>query len=336
MQSATEPYREPEADADLPHLVDDLERALDTAPAPRLKRSAVPRALLVPATRNGLLRMAFEEWAVLGALWAAMAHAPAWLYPVLALLVTGRFHALGVVMHDCAHLPLRGKDLRIRLIEILCAYPLAITLEAMRYHHLRHHRDSGMPSDPYFKPNIEERPWLYALNVLRGLALFPFWVVRVPIGLLAVLAPRVRNLYGRVWLQDRSRQDLTRSREVVQCGRAELGQGIAQALLLVAAIAWPRAILWGYLVPIVAMGVLAAWRLLVEHDYTPTRDRRIETILATTNDHHLGWWDALVLAPRNIGYHVVHHIHPQVGLRALPALRQWYREHHAGAYPEPR
>jgi hypothetical protein len=45
----------------------------------------------------------------------------------------GRFHALGILMHDCSHMPLRSKDLRIHLLEILCAYPLATTLDAMRY-----------------------------------------------------------------------------------------------------------------------------------------------------------------------------------------------------------
>jgi fatty acid desaturase len=339
MERATEPYREPDAGADLVHLVDDLERALDAAAltsTPRLARSAVPRGLLAPATRGRLLRMALEEWAMLGAIWTAMAWAPWWLYPALALLAAGRFYALGVLMHDCAHMPLRGKDLRVRLLEILCAYPMATTLEAMRYHHTRHHRDSGMASDPYFKASLDGRPWLYALNVLRGLALVPFWVLRVPVGLVSVIASRARNVYGRVWLQDRSGQDLTGSRELVQCGRAELGQGIAQALVIAAAIAWPAAVLLGYLVPITIAGVLLAWRLLREHNYVPARDRRVETILATTNDHCLGWAGALVLAPRNIGYHVVHHIHPQVSLEALPALRRWYLEHHADVYPKAR
>src|SRR5690349_7990724 len=115
MERATEPYREPDAGADLAHLVDDLERALDAAPAtPRLTRSAVPAALLVPATGSRLLRMAVAEWAMLGAIWTAMAWAPWWLYPALALLAAGRYYALGVLMHDCSHMALRGKDLRVR------------------------------------------------------------------------------------------------------------------------------------------------------------------------------------------------------------------------------
>lgn len=329
------------------HLVDDLEAALDDAsPETReLRRSEVPRELLRPATRAGLLRMALEEWAMLLLLWAAMG-ALAWTlrspwlfacaYLPLALLVAGRFHALGILMHDCAHMPMRSKDVAVRVLEILCAYPIATTMNAMRYHHLRHHRDSGMKSDPYMKPDLRGRPFLYAAFVVRGLVLVPFWTLRVPVGLLASLVPGLRNLYGRVWLQDRSGEDLTGSREVLDCGQAELGQGLFQLALLALALVFPRPVLLGYAIPVVITGLVAAWRLLVEHNYEPAHDRRIETILATTNDHHLRLVDKLFLAPRNIGHHVVHHIHPQVGLDALPALRAWYVEHHPATYPRPR
>jgi len=55
-----------------------------------------------------------------------------------------------------------------------------------------------------------------------------------------------------------------------------------------------------------------------------------------TNDNYLGWLGALALAPRNIGYHIVHHIHPQVALTALPRLREWYLSVHPELYPPPR
>jgi fatty acid desaturase len=64
-------------------------------------------------------------------------------------------------------------------------------------------------------------------------------------------------------------------------------------------------------------------------------DRRIETIIATTRDNHVDWLGRLLLAPRNVGCHIVHHIHPQVGLRQLPRLREWYCEHYAELFPSP-
>jgi len=316
------------------HLAIDLEEALERAPVTRMSRNEVPGELLVKPEVNDLLFMAAVDWLAIGAAWVGMVLGPWWTWPLFALIVTSRLHSFGVILHDAAHQPLRGKNLRIRLLETMCGYPLATTLNAMRYHHLRHHRDSGMPSDPYFKAGVEDSPLLYGLNVIRGVALIPFWTVRSWFGVAAWVRPGLRNVYGRVFLQDKSGKDLTDSAEVARCGREEIGQILFQTPVLVALWFFPVPVLYGYVIPATLSGILAAWRLLVEHRYTPTQDRRIETILATTNDHQIGSALQWILAPRNIGYHVVHHIHPQVSLRQLPVLREWYQANHP-EYPEP-
>jgi fatty acid desaturase len=220
----------------------------------------------------------------------------------------------------------------MRWIETLCGYPTATTLDAMRYHHLRHHRDSGMATDPYFKHGNPNRLW-WVRNTLRGLALVPFWTVRALVGAAAYAVPAWRNGYARVFLQDRTGLDLRRDREVIDCARAEYGQLGFQAAVVLLAVRFPGAVFWGYVVPVSLAGLLAARRLLLEHTYERVADRRIETTLAVTHDHSLGWLGKLALAPRNIGYHVVHHIHPQAGLGALPGLRDWYRQAHPDLYP---
>lgn len=317
------------------HLADDLEAALDEAPVRRLSRSDVPRDLLRPPDVDELIGLALRDWLLIGLAWLLMFQAPVWLWPAPILVIASRLHGFGVLLHDAAHMPLKRKTARIRLLELLTGYPLATTLNAMRYHHLRHHRDSGMPTDPYFKRGVEERPLLYALNVLRGVLLMPFWTVRAPFGLLAWAVPGLRTTYARVFLQDRSGDDLTGSVEVARCASEELGQLLFQLGVLAVAVIAPAAVLWGYVVPGTIAGLLAARRLLVEHRYAETADRRVETILATTNDHQIGRPSAWLLAPYHIGYHVVHHVHPQVGWRHLPALRDWYRANVDG-YPEPR
>ncbi|HEY8210139.1 MAG TPA: fatty acid desaturase [Myxococcaceae bacterium] len=305
-----------------PHLVDDLEQALDAPAGPGLSRRSVPRELLVPARVPELLRMALEEWAAMVLLWLAMAWTPRWLYPLWALLVATRLHALGVVLHEVSHLPLRRHGPGVRTLEVLAGYPIAITVAAMRYHHIRHHRDSGMATDPYFKGSVSGRPVKYALNVLRGALLIPFWSVRPAVGLASSFLRGWRTFYGRVFLQDRSGEDLRESREVIACGRAEVWQLAFQLALVPAWVAFPSAMLRGYLVPAIAAGLLAAWRLLLDHPDRPACDRSLETIVATTRDNIQGW--LRLLLPRNIGYHVVHHLHPQVTLTALPRLRDWY------------
>lgn len=162
------------------HLAMDLEEALDAA-APDageetgriLSRRNAPKQLLVPPTARGLIRMTLEEWLQIGLLWAACLLAPIWMYPIWALLLAGRFHALGVILHDATHMPLRGKPLSLRFVEVLCGYPIASTLNAMRYHHLRHHRETGMATDPYHKPGQKNFSW-WATNLSRGLVLVPF------------------------------------------------------------------------------------------------------------------------------------------------------------------
>jgi fatty acid desaturase len=243
------------------------------------------------------------------------------------VLVATRLHALGVLLHDVAHMPVRRHGPGIRLLEVLVGYPVTLTVAAMRYHHIRHHRDNGMPTDPYFKGPMVGRPLKVALNALRGAVVVVFWGVRPVVGLAASVVPGWRNFYGRVFLQDRSGEDLQASREVIACGRAEAGQLAFEAVLLWAWVNFPAAVTWGYFVPASVAGFLAACRLLLDHPDRPTTDRSLETILATTNDNCDGWLRRLFLTPRNVGYHVVHHLHPQVGLAHLPRLRDWYLAH---------
>ena len=327
---------------------DALEAALDAAEAPvgerrpagpAVRRGDVPRALVLRPRALELARYAAEEWLLIAALATLAVAAPAWLYPPIGLLLAGRYHALGVVLHDAAHLPLPGgvKTPALRLVELLAGYPVATTIDALRYHHLRHHRDSGMPTDPYFKAAVEHSRAARFLAWARGIILTPFWTLRAPFGVAAWLVPPLRRPYARAFLQDRSGDaDLGDQPEVARCAREDLGQCLFLALVIAAALAWPRLVLLGYAIPVVAGGLLASYRLLAEHEYRPCSDRSTGTLIATTRDHHTRFVDKLFMAPRNIGYHLVHHLHPQASLGSLPALYAWYRGAHPDLYPPAR
>jgi fatty acid desaturase len=296
-------------------------------------RAVVPKELLGRASVPGLLRLAAEEWGWMLLCWAGMVWVPT-AYPLLALLVAGRLHALGVILHDAIHLPWRHKGPGLRLLELVAGYPVSSTLEAMRYHHLRHHRDAGLPSDPYRRP--PEGFWRQLAVWARIAPILPFWAVRGPLGLLAWAVPPLRNPYARLFLQARSGKKLTHSPEVLACLRAESGQVLFHLVLLAAALRWPAAVGWGYGVPLLLASGLCAWRLLLEHTPTTVHGRTLHDVLACTSDHGLGWVGRLLLAPRNVGHHVVHHLHPQVSLLHLPRLRDWYRLRYPDAYPRPR
>lgn len=310
------------------HLVDDLEQALS------MSRKDAPRELLRQATVGRLLGDAFADWSLILLGWAAMWALPAWTWPVPILIISSRLHAFGVILHDAVHMPLRRKDGRVRILEVLTGYPIATTLNAMRYHHIRHHRDSGMATDPYFKSGLERRPLLQLAYTQRGLLLLPFWAFRGLYGSLAYYLPGLRNSYARAFLQDRSGANLRESREVIQCAGEDRWQFLFHLAIVPVAVNWPLPFFFAYILPGLLAGLVAAYRLLMEHAYMSASDRRLETIIQTTADHNLTGIGRFFLAPRNIGYHIVHHLHPQVAWYALPALRDWYRRRYPQAYPQ--
>ena len=302
--------------------------------APSLpRRAAVPRALLVRARVPGLLRMAAIEWAWMGACWLAMAVSP-WAALVAVPVIAGRLHALGVIFHDAVHLSVRRKGVGVRLLEVLAGYPVASTWESIRYHHLRHHHDVGLPTDPYRRRPL--KGWRLGGAWLLLVGVVPFWVLRGPVGLLAWAVPALRGPYARLFLQAPGAKEPADPAEVLACARSEAGQVLFH--LGVLALAWhgPQAVAWGYGLPLLVASGFNAHRLLAEHTAVESRGRTLEDVLAVTADHGLGWLGRLGLAPRNVGCHVVHHLHPQVSLEHLPRLRQWYLTHFPSHYPPPR
>jgi fatty acid desaturase len=148
--------------------------------------------------------------------------------------------------------------------------------------------------------------------------------------------PRLRNFYGRTFLLDRSRRDLRHSAEVLACAHAEAGQVLFHLLVLALALRWPHEVGLRYALPLMGASALSGYRLLAEHTPALHQGNSLQGVLAATADHGLGWLGRLVLAPRNVGCHIVHHLHPQVAAHHLPRLRAWYLQHYPQHYPRPR
>jgi fatty acid desaturase len=292
----------------------------------------VPKSLLSGAKTSRLIRFALSDWAVIAVIWLAAPHFPVAAYPIWLVLIAGRIHALGVILHDAVHLGGR-KDLALRVLEILAGYPIGSTIDAMRYHHMRHHRDNGLPGDPYFKPWIGRSRVRFWLMSLRYFLLLPLWIVRGFFGAAAAYVPALRNPYGRLFLQDRSLDDLTYSSEVILCAREDRWQALFHGSIAILAFLNPRWFAAFYIAPAVLGGYLAGYRLLLEHVQEPNHDRGLLTTIRSTRDHSLGLFGWLLFAPHNVGYHRIHHLHPQAALENLPALRAWYRANHSEIYP---
>jgi fatty acid desaturase len=308
------------------HIVAELDQSLT------INKSDVPKELLIKPNIDFLLRSAFADYLMIAGFWLFDLYMPSWFYPVTALLVASRHHSLGVILHDVTHMPLKRKTIKFRVLEILSGYPIGSTINAMRYHHLRHHKDSGMATDPYFKDGVEQSKMLKYLFILRTVILAPFWTLRGIYGTLAFYMPGLRNSYAKVFLQDKSGKDFSQSMEVIQCAAEDRWQLLFH-IALYSSIFWaPHFFIFCYFIPVLISGIFAGYRLLNEHHYIEVSDRKIQTIITTTRDNHLSGILKFFLAPKNIGYHIVHHLHPQVAWYKLPQLRKWYLENRRDVY----
>jgi fatty acid desaturase len=295
-----------------------------------------PRSLLVRQTPERLLRAALLDWAVIACAWTALALGPSLLGPVVVVVIAGRLHALGVLLHDLVHMPDQPRGAVAHLVEALCGYPVGSTARAMAYHHVRHHGHSGSDLDPYFSRAAVGRPFVRFLLELRLGLMVPFWTIRGPIGIAAVFIPALRNFYGRVFLRDVTGADLRGDRAVLACARAEFAQVTVHVLAFGAALALvgPGAVLVGYALPALVAGLFCGARDALDHP-TTTDHASSREVLETTRDHDLGIVGALLLAPHHVGHHIVHHLHPDVAHDALPRLRGWYLEQLGSEYPPP-
>lgn len=288
------------------------------------KRSDVPREYLKSADINFLLRKSFIDWGIVAACWLGMFLSSVYLWPIFLIIIGGRIHAFGVIIHDLTHLNFSPKTFKIRLIEVLMGYPIGTTVNAMAYHHLRHHRNTLLETDPYFNYNKKCKSIDRILLTLKKGPLLPyFWIIRSLVGFVGVFLPQIRTAYAKIFLQDISGKDLSRSKEVITCCKEDVPQAIFHILLLVLALNFPF-IFYGYYLPLFIGGTFCIYRLLIEHEYDIVEDKSVYTMIECTFDHHTHWFSRMFLGPHNIGYHCMHHIHPKVGLQHLPRLRDWY------------
>jgi fatty acid desaturase len=268
-----------------------------------------------------LIRFALTDWALIAACWVLLAWADAWwLFPVAWLVIAGRFHALGVVLHDACHMRAEQRHSGLMpVLELLAGYPIGTSLAAMRYHHLRHHRYSGGTEDPYLKVGISGNRGQRNLRRVLGLLLVPGWIVRTFYGSLALVMPKLRNSYARLFLQDRGGRDVTRSAEVLRCLKSEPPQALLFAALIAASLHFPAMVVY-YFVPLFLAGALNVNRVIVEHVHVSCADRRAQAIYRTAVTHDQGALGKVFLYPRNIGFHQAHHLYPTAALECLPAL----------------
>jgi fatty acid desaturase len=224
-----------------------------------------------------------------------------WVWLAAVLVIAGRMHALGVLIHDFAHYRfIADKALSERIGDLLLAWPLMTTVDGYRQNHLAHHRYTNTEKDPDWIIKLGTmhftfpQKWQYAMTNLMGY-------------LVGVSSYRdLRSLSARL-----GDKPLPRTYKLWR-----LGFYAAVAALLFATGAW-----WGFLiywvVPFLTFFLLFLYvRSVAEH--FGSMDYEHELGSSRTVLPYLA--ERAFFAPHNVNYHLDHHLYPSVPFYNLPKL----------------
>jgi fatty acid desaturase len=234
------------------------------------------------------------DWLVIGIALAAISLWPHFYTVVFGVLIIGnRQHALAILGHDGTHYTLsRNAALNDFLTNLLCFWPLGLTVSGYRALHYAHHKDTGTEHDPELGHKRMRAPqWdlpatprtvlRYAILDLIGYSLADYTII------VRFSKPQSKREYLPLALFH-----------------------IAALSLLLGLGCWLAASVW-YFSLVTGFMMFFRLRLWLEHQGTDDTQR-----LALT------WWQGALLSPHNAWHHWEHHKYPTIPYHKLPQARQ--------------
>jgi fatty acid desaturase len=248
------------------------------------------------------------EWLCIAlAVWLCQRYWHPALYPLALLWIGARQHALTVLGHDAVHYRfLRNRAWNDWLADLFLWWPTFHTTQRFRSHHGEHHRYLGTPQDGNIKlwrthtaDGEPTREWSYPktpLQLVRKL----LWRGCGVTGIVVMAAGILHTFWTRSWWYVAART----------------AYYLAIAAAVTALGAWPEFVLY-WLVPFWTWYVASNYiRLICEHSEVCSPD----PVYALTRTTLPTWLDRLLIVPRNISYHLEHHLYPSVPFYRLPEL----------------
>ena len=247
--------------------------------------------------------MLLTDYGMIAAAMAIVLWFPSVFSVAFALLVIGtRQLGLAVVLHEAAHRTLfNNRKLNDWAGNWLAAYPIYISVDMYRPHHLDHHGKTWGETDPdrvlaegfpvskmsMTRKVLRDLLGITGLKQLLGTSYVAYKVIRgeeVNAGTLPMRLDRARTV------------------------RMVIGFLVTNAVLL--------GILWALGHPILYLLWLGAWlttnklvvrlRSMAEHALVPHPDPT--DAFGNTRTTLTSWWERMLVAPHNVGFHLEHHL----------------------------
>ncbi|WVT73855.1 fatty acid desaturase family protein [Sinorhizobium chiapasense] len=276
----------------------------ESAPGGRSRRID-PRELKrlsVLEPRKALGAIAFD-WAMIAAAIAVSEYAGNPLvYLIAVVLIAGRMHALGCMIHEAAHYRIiRNRSLSDGMSDLLLAWPVLATVDGYRQNHLAHHQHANTDEDPDWTAKLGMPQFTFPQKLARGIAQLLGYLI-------AVNSLRdMLHMAKRMGKNDRS---------TLQYKLLRIGFYVSAAVVFTLLGIWREVALY-WVVPFLTFFCLFLYiRSVAEH--FGSMDYGDELTSSRTVYPHA--WEKLFFAPHNINYHLEHHLYPGVPFYNLPEL----------------
>ncbi|MCA0278563.1 MAG: fatty acid desaturase family protein [Proteobacteria bacterium] len=251
------------------------------------------------------------DWAVIVLCIIAVEYTDSWLLYVPAVMVIGgRQHALGVLLHDFAHFRfVSNKHVSEWTADLFLAWPLLGTLEGYRRNHLGHHRYLNTDQDPDWKFKLGSREFTFPHDMkFAAFNLLGYFT-------LTSTARDFKKLYTRLSKDERA----TPSYRAIR---------LTYYVVILGAITWfgvwPEALLYWF-VPYFTFFFMFMYIRSVADHFGPTMNYEDELQSTRTVMPHFG--EAMFFSPHNINYHIEHHLYASVPFYNLPELQRLLMKH---------
>jgi fatty acid desaturase len=263
--------------------------------------------LNVPRSLAGIAR----QWLVILAAITAATLTGSLLSDFVAIVVIAtRQHALAVLMHDASHHLLHRNKMINDIVSNLClSFPLFISTDRYRRHHLRHHRYLNSDLDPDRNDSVlpESRKAL---------------MLQLAADLLGVGAVGALTTMSYFSVLDAMFKPLSAADGLPRLEKClAFPFFISIPIIVIASGVWWQALIFWIVPMLTALPPILRLRALAEHGACSDA-HQLDS--ARTVDASLV--ERLLFAPCNVNYHLEHHLYPSVPFYHLPALSRLLRE----------